>query len=173
MATLSLTDNDFSILGLPQQFEQDETFLSQRWKDLQTHMHPDRFATQGAAAGRLATQWSIRINESFQNIKDPIKRASLLCELAGTPVNLNTNTSMPPEFLMQQMQWREELEEAQTAQQIDAIQHKVFHERTRIMSTLEWLLDEKSDYAQAAQQIKALVFMDRFLESIYTKQDGL
>lgn len=173
MPPLSLTDNDFTILGIPQQFAQDEALLSQRWKDLQAQMHPDRFATQGALTQRLATQWSIRINEAFQNIKDPIKRASLLCELAGSSINLNTNTVMPAEFLIQQMQWREGLEEAQTPDQINQIKDMVLHERILIMSTLTRLIDEKRDYTQAVQQIKALVFMDRFLESIYTKQDQL
>lgn len=173
MPAPSLTDNDFAVLGVPQQFEQNEDLLSQRWKELQAQMHPDRFATQGAAAQRLATQWSIRINEAFQNIKDPVKRAALLCEQAGVPVDLETNTAMPPEFLMQQMQWREALEEAQTSEQVQTIQDTVNHERTLILSTVAWLIDEKGDYTQAARQVRALVFMDRFLESIYAKSDIL
>jgi Fe-S protein assembly co-chaperone HscB len=173
MLEKNLTDNAFLILGVPEQFEQDETQLSQRWKELQTQMHPDRFVTQDAATQRLATQWSIRINEAYQTIKDPVKRTTLLCELAGVSVGLETNTSMSPAFLMQQMQWREALEEAKTPEQIHDIQNTVNHERTLALSSLSWLIDEKGDYTQAAQQVRALVFMDRFITSIYTKLDAL
>ena len=59
-------------------------------------------------------QWSVRINEAYQRLKDPLKRAAYLCELNAAPVNAENNTAMPTEFLMQQMDWREALDEAHT-----------------------------------------------------------
>ena len=173
MLEKNLTDNAFLILNAPQQFEQDETQLNQRWKELQIQMHPDRFVTQDLTTQRLATQWSIRINEAYQNLKDPVQRATLLCELAGVPINLETNTSMPPTFLIQQMQWREALEDATTPEHMHEIQNKVNHKRAVILSSLSCLMDEMHDYAQAAQQVRELVFMDRFLTSINSKLDTL
>jgi molecular chaperone HscB len=87
--------------------------LDARWKELQREAHPDRFAAQGAAAQRVAMQWSVRINEAYQRLKDPLKRAAYLCELHGAPIQAENNTAMPARFLMQQMEWREALDEAQ------------------------------------------------------------
>ena len=104
---LSLASSDFELFGVPQQFAQERAALDARWKELQREAHPDRFAVHGAAAQRIAMQWSVRINEAYQRLKDPLKRAAYLCELAGAPVNAESNTAMPAQFLMQQMQWRE------------------------------------------------------------------
>ena len=89
-------------------FAQDRAVLDARWKELQREAHPDKFAAQGAAAQRLAMQWSVRINEAYQRLKDPLQRASYLCELHDAHVNAENNTAMPTEFLLQQMQWRED-----------------------------------------------------------------
>jgi molecular chaperone HscB len=104
--TLSLQSTDFDIFGLASQFAIDRAALDARWKDLQREAHPDRFATAPAAAQREAMQWSVRINEAYQRLKDPLKRAAYLCELNGAPIRAEDNTAMPPAFLMQQMQWR-------------------------------------------------------------------
>ncbi|WP_163768973.1 Fe-S protein assembly co-chaperone HscB, partial [Providencia stuartii] len=77
-------------------------------------VHPDRFASEGAAAQRVAMQWAMRVNEGYQRLKDPLKRAAYLCELRGAPVQAENNTAMPPAFLMQQMAWREALDDAIT-----------------------------------------------------------
>jgi molecular chaperone HscB len=107
---MNLQSNDFELFGVPQRFAQDRAALDARWKDLQREAHPDKFAAQGAAAQRVAMQWSVRINEAYQRLKDPLKRASYLCELNGAPINAENNTAMPHDFLVQQMQWREALD---------------------------------------------------------------
>ncbi|MEI6761180.1 MAG: Fe-S protein assembly co-chaperone HscB, partial [Betaproteobacteria bacterium] len=73
---MNLQSSDFELFGLPARFAQERAEIDQRWKDLQRETHPDRFAAQGAAAQRLAMQWSVRINEAYQRLKDPIKRAA-------------------------------------------------------------------------------------------------
>ena len=118
---MNLQSDDFELFGLPRQFAQDRAAVDERWKQLQREAHPDRFAAQGAAAQRVAMQWSVRINEAYQRLKDPLKRAAYLCELAGAPINAEKNTAMPREFLMEQMAWREELEEATGEAQLDRL----------------------------------------------------
>ena len=112
---MNLDTNDFELFGLPPRFAQDRAALDARWRALQAEVHPDRFAAQGAAAQRVAMQWAVRVNEAYQRLKDPLKRAAYLCELHGAPVDAENNTAMPPAFLMQQMEWREALDEAATA----------------------------------------------------------
>ena len=109
---MNLQSDDFELFGVPRRFAQERAALDLRWKDLQREAHPDRFAAQGAAAQRVAMQWSVRINEAYQRLKDPLKRAAYLCELHGAPIRAEDNTAMPAAFLMQQMQWREALDEA-------------------------------------------------------------
>jgi len=110
---MNLQSNDFEIFGLSPRFAVDRAALDARWKDLQREAHPDRFATADAQTQRQAMQWSVRINEAYQRLKDPLKRAAYLCELHGAPIQAENNTAMPTAFLMQQMQWREDLEEAE------------------------------------------------------------
>jgi molecular chaperone HscB len=120
-ARVNLQSNDFELFGLPPTFAQDRALIDSRWKDLQRQAHPDKFAAQGAAAQRVAMQWSVRINEAYQRLKDPLKRAAYLCELHGAPINAEKNTAMPAQFLVQQIEWREALEEASSAEDLDKI----------------------------------------------------
>src|SRR5881394_3906254 len=122
---MKLSSDDFELFGVPRRFEQDRAVLDARWRALQAEVHPDRFAAEGAAAQRVAMQWAVRVNEAYQRLKDPLKRAAYLCELYGTKVDLENNTAMPPQFLMQQMEWRESLAEAKTLAQIEAIADEV------------------------------------------------
>ena len=168
---MNLNDTDFELFAVPATFAQDRAALDARWKELQREAHPDRFAAQGAAAQRVAMQWSVRINEAYQRLKNPIKRATYLCELNGAPINAENNTAMPSDFLMQQIEWREELDEASDADALDKLRAEVEAGRARALSSLNWLIDEKGDYPAAARQVRALMFIERFAEDIETKSD--
>ena len=92
---IQLHSTDFELFDLPPRFAQDGAALEARWKALQREVHPDRFAAQGAAAQRVAAQWSARINEAHRRLKDPQRRAAYLCELHGVPVDAERHTAMP------------------------------------------------------------------------------
>ena len=96
--TRQLQFDDFELFGLPRRFAQDRAAIDARWKELQREAHPDRFAAQGPSAQRVALQWSVRINEAYQRLKDPLKRAAYLCELLGAPIEAESNTAMPAAF---------------------------------------------------------------------------
>ena len=170
---MNLQSDDFELFGRPRRFAQERAQIDARWKELQREAHPDRFAAQGAAAQRVAMQWSVRINEAYQRLKDPQRRAAYLCELHGAPIRAEDNTAMPPAFLMQQMEWREALDDAATASAIDALQAEVDAARARALSALDWLIDEKGDYPQAAQQVRALMFVARFAQDIDRRREQL
>ena len=163
---LDLQSTDFDLFNLPPRFAQDAAQIDTRWKDLQRQTHPDRFAAQGAAAQRVAMQWSARINQARQRLTDPLARAAYLCELRGAPIRAEDNTAMPPEFLARQLAWREALDEADTPAALQALRAEVDAARLSALSALEWLLDEQGDAPAAAAQVRALMFIQRFADDL-------
>ncbi len=169
---LNLQASDFELFGVPERFAQDATALDAQWKRLLREAHPDRFAAQGATAQRLSMQWTVRINEAYQRLKDPLKRAAHLCERWGAAVEAERNTAMPPEFLMQQMAWREELDDAgQDVDALDDLLQRTRATRTESLATLAQALDglpgqpeqPRSQRAlTAVAQVRALMFIERF-----------
>ena len=170
---ISLQANDFELFDVPARFAQDRAQLDTRWKALQREAHPDRFAAEGAAAQRVAMQWSVRINEAYQRLKDPLKRAAYLCELQGAPVQAENNTAMPAAFLMQQMEWRENLDDTESAAGLEALADDVAAEQRRVQQELARLLDEVQDPLQAVGQVRALMFIERFTQEVNAKLDRL
>ena len=170
---MNLQSNDFELFDVPVQFAQDAVVLDARWKELQREAHPDKFAAQGAAAQRLAMQWSVRINEAYQRLKNPRRRASYLCELHGAPIQAETNTAMPADFLMQQMQWREALDDAQTLQNVEKIALQLNETVREQLSKLEQLIDAQKDFVAASGQVRSLMFTQRFASEIDARIDRL
>lgn len=170
---MNLQSTDFELFGIPMQFAQDRVQLDARWKELQREAHPDKFAAQGAAAQRVAMQWSVRINEAYQRLKNPLKRASYLCELHGAPINAENNTAMPPDFLMQQMEWREALDEAKTVQDLDEIASQSKSSGRKQLLKIERTLDVDKDFPAAVQQVRSLMFIERFTSEVDARIDLL
>ena len=170
---MNLQSNDFELFNLPLNFAQDRATIDARWKDLQRQAHPDKFAAQGAAAQRIAMQWSVRINEAYQRLKDPVQRAAYLCELHQAPINAENNTAMPAAFLMQQMELREALDDADNGQNLDKISQQSKHLLLEQLSKVEQLLDVDKNYLQAAQAVRALMFIERFQHDIELRYEAL
>ena len=170
---ISLQANDFELFGMPMQFAIEREALDARWKTLQREAHPDRFAVEGAAAQRIAMQWSVRINEAYQRLKDPVKRAAYLCEMHGAPVNAENNTAMPAAFLMQQMTWRETLDETQTQAELDTLLSEVQFTHQKALVDMAQAIDDAGDYNLAVGQVRALMFIDRFASEVRHKLDVL
>jgi molecular chaperone HscB len=170
---MNLQSNDFELFGLTPQFAQDRAAIDARWKELQREAHPDKFAAQGAAAQRVAMQWSVRINEAYQRLKEPLRRAAYLCELNAVPVNAENNTAMPAAFLMQQMEWREALDEANSAADLDALGAQVLAARREALKKCGQLLDEQQDYKGAVQQVRGLMFIEKFANDVDARLDRM
>ena len=170
---MKLDDDDFTLLGLPSRFAQDRAAIDTRWRELQAQVHPDRFAAEGAAAQRVAMQWAVRVNEAYQRMKDPLKRAAYLCELNGAAINAENNTAMPPGFLIQQMEWREALDEAALLPAVEALADAVAKHRNKALVQLQATLDKKRDFAAAAQEVRALMFVERFADDVDQRLEAL
>jgi len=170
---LKIDDDDFKLFDVAPHFVQDRAALDARWKALQAEVHPDRFAAEGAAAQRVAMQWAIRVNEAYQRLKDPLERAAYLCKLHGQALDAETNTVMPAAFLLQQMAWREALEEAQTPDSVEALGAEVAIRQDTLQGELAILIDERHDWPAAAAQVRALMFIARFAQDLDRRVDRL
>jgi molecular chaperone HscB len=170
---MNLASSDFELFGVATRFEQDLAVLSERWKTLQATAHPDRFAAEGAAAQRVAMQWSVRVNEAYQRLKDPLKRAAYLCTLHGAAIEAESNTAMPAEFLQQQMQWREALDEAVDEPAVQALALQVTEAQRDMTAALRTLIDQRQDWFAAAAQVRALMFVRRFADDVSRRLDTL
>jgi molecular chaperone HscB len=171
--TLNLSSSDFDLFGLPERFAQDTAAIDARWKELQREVHPDKFAAQGPAAQRVAMQWSVRVNEAYKRLRNPLQRAAYLCERRGAPIDAESNTAMPGDFLMEQMAWRETLEEAQAEDDLEQVSADLARARADTLARIETLLDESGDAAAAAQQVRALMFIERFAHDVEARFDEL
>lgn len=174
---MELSDNDFELFGLPLRFDLSLPQLHAQWMALQRQTHPDRFAAEGSSAQRLAMQWSVRVNEAYQRLKSPLKRAQLLCELAGFSIGSESNTAMPTDFLMQQMQWREAFSDAGSGSEslpsLLALQEEVQTAQNRLIQTLQGALDGEKDYPLAVQSLRQLMFLDKLLNELDTAVDRI
>ena len=170
---MNLQSTDFELFQLPVQFAQPRELIDARWKELQRQAHPDKFAAQGAAAQRLAMQWSVRINEAYQRLKDPLARASYLCELHGAPIRAENNTAMPPAFLVQQMEWREALEDAVTMAQLEQLAGDTRVAENAQLAVIARALDADKDHVRAANEVRSLMFIQRFAQEVEARIDLL
>jgi molecular chaperone HscB len=170
---MNLQSNDFELFELPLAFALDRTSLDERWKALQREVHPDRHAAADAQTQRQAMQWSVRINEAYQRLKDPLQRAAYLCELHGAPIQAENNTAMPAAFLMQQMEWREALEDASTPEQLEDMADDVAATRRRMLEGLQQTADVQRDWPSLAAQVRALMFVERFSSDVSERLEQL
>ena len=158
----ALSDDDFTLFGLAMQFNIDSGTLQRAYLSLQSEVHPDKHANSSDAARRLAMQWATRVNEGFERLKSPVARAAYLCELNGFPVDAESNTAMPAAFLIEQMEWREALDDAKHIDQIDALWDMVNRSRQQLLNNLRTQIDSDHDYQMAAASTRQLMFIDKF-----------
>ncbi|HJV74153.1 MAG TPA: Fe-S protein assembly co-chaperone HscB [Noviherbaspirillum sp.] len=169
--------NHFELFQLPQRFAVDMNVLDQAYREVQNRVHPDKFTNATDAEKRVAMQWATRANEAYQTLRNPFKRAAYLCELNGVDLQAESNTAMSREFLMQQMEWREALEEAKAAADIEALEKldaEVRKVRSAEIAQIGQVLDAQ-DFTAAAQGVRQLMFLEKFgaeVQSVFEKLEG-
>ena len=167
--------NHFELFHLPQQFAIDADALDRAYHDVQSQVHPDRFASASDSEKRVAMQWATRANEAYKTLKSPFKRAAYLCELNGVDLEVESNTAMPVTFLMQQMEWREALDDARAEKNVSALEgldRSIRAERKDALAAIATHLDSK-DFTQAAGLVRQLMFLEKFSEEVANAQDAL
>ncbi|GLK92965.1 co-chaperone protein HscB [Achromobacter xylosoxidans] len=164
-------DDHFGLFGLPARFDLDPQALESAWRTVAAQVHPDRYATASPAERRVAMQWAARVNEAYRLLRDPLLRARYLCEQAGVDLQTESNTAMDPEFLMQQMTWREMLDDARDdAQALAALQAELQQARETMRATLSRLLDQDRDYATAGLKVREWMFVEKLAEELAQAQ---
>lgn len=165
---VDLQQDFFGLFGLPQAFAVDEAALEQAYRDLQNQVHPDRFAHLSDGEKRLSMQWATRVNEAYQTLRAPLSRASYLLRIHGIDPGFETNTAMSPAFLMEQLAWREEVEEARSSAHVSALEG--LHQRLRrdakaMVADLGAALDARR-FDEASDLLRRMMFMEKLQHEI-------
>jgi molecular chaperone HscB len=166
----------FSLFNVSLSFQIDTESLERNYRALQAQVHPDKFAHLSESERRVSMQWSTRVNEAYQTLRKPIDRARYLLSLHGVETQEETNTAMPLDFLMQQMEWREAIEAAQQAKdskQLDELSSRLRQEVQTLQQQLGKMIDADHDYLGAAGIVRKLKFLEKLAEEIASAFDEL
>jgi molecular chaperone HscB len=159
-----VSQNYYALFGLNPTFNIELATLESNYRKIQSESHPDRFVTASAAEKLNSMQLATLANEAYQCLKNPANRAKYLLELQGITAISETNTAMPTDFLMQQMEWRERLEEAKQAKNIGAIEAlecELKAEAIQLQADFTMQFDTKKDYGIATEIARKLTFIDK------------
>jgi molecular chaperone HscB len=166
---MDFTQTHFELFGLPQAYAVDRDKLDAAYREMQNTVHPDRFAAQPDAEQRVAMQWATQANEAYQTLKHPVSRGVYLLKLQGIDAFDASNTKMAPAFLMQQMEWREAIDEARAGNStaaLDALTDDLRSAHRGIEAQLADLIDTAHDYAAACEAVRQLRFMDKLIAEV-------
>lgn len=161
----SLRKNHFELFGVEPCFRVNMPALEAAFRSLQAAVHPDRHAGGSAADQRVSMQMATQVNEAYRTLRDPARRGAYLCELNGVDPGFETNTSMPVQFLMRQIEWREALDEAgdqHDAQRMQTVRDELDAEREALLERLAMALDDQRNFEAAAADLRQLMFLDKF-----------
>jgi molecular chaperone HscB len=163
------TSNHFELFGLEPAYAVDQAALEQAYRDLQALIHPDRYAHAGDAERRASMQMTTRVNEAYRALRDPVQRAKHLLELHGIDVAFETNTQMPTDFLLQQLEMREELEGAVGKKDfdfLDSLKKKLQAQKRVLEASIGESIDTRKQYQEAGDLTRKLMFLQRIEEEI-------
>lgn len=164
-----LNTDFFTLLGIPRRFALERDTLDGRFRELQREVHPDRFAASDDAARRASMMLATQINEAYQTLRSPLKRAGYLLGLSGVDVGAESNTAMDPSFLMAQMEWREQVADARAAGDVATLKQLASDISDAMRSSYDTLaasLDETPDTTRAAETVRRLMFLEKLHDEI-------
>ena len=171
-----LTQNFFELFGLPMRFQVDAEQLDRTYRDLQSSVHPDRFVNAPEAERRISMQQATQVNEAYQTLKNPVRRAAYLLAQHGIDPQFETNTAMPAEFLVEQMEWREAIEEASgaaDARELDHLSSRLGGELKHLYAQIGSQIDERADFRAAANTVRKLMFLEKLGTEIGDAMEAL
>jgi len=166
---IDFSRNHFELFGLPERFRFDPATLDRAYHELQSKVHPDRYAAAGDKEQRLAMQSSARVNEAYSALKDPVARAQYLLKLHGVDAFGETDTSLPFDFLERQLERREAAATASAAgdtQALETLLREVRAEARELEQRLCALLDVEAAWEAARARVRELRFLSKFVADL-------
>jgi len=158
-----LTQNYFELFNLPEKFQIDLEMLQENYRAIQKEIHPDRFATSSENEKIQSMIKSTQTNDAFQTLKSPIKRAKYILSLHKSVEKI----TLPPDFLMQQMEWEEHFEtiekNSSELTEFKSTINKKYKEYSLLISTQ---IDDDQNWSDAAISIDKLYFIEKLLQKI-------
>lgn len=165
----SVSQNYFDFFQLPQAYVIDLATLDAHFRKIQTEVHPDKFVTASSAERLQSMQTATLANEAYQTLKHPTARARYLLKIQGIDTEEHSNTAMPADFLMTQMEWREAVEDAKMAKDIGALETQLKTMRQEAKHLQAQLADELAKHPQqAAMTVRKLSFIDKISADVNT-----
>ncbi len=164
--------NHFELFGLVPAFALDLELLDRAYRDIQSKVHPDRFAQAGDAERRASMQMTTQVNEAYRTLKSPVRRAKYLLELNGVDAGFETDTAMPRDFLVQQMELREKLEEARSADSLKLLETDLSNSKKEVEAQIAQAVARR-DYEGALEPLRKLMFLEKFGDAIDAGYEAL
>jgi molecular chaperone HscB len=173
---IDFSKNHFELFQLPVAFELDPRSLEKAYRDLQREVHPDRYVNATPAEQRLAAQWATQANEAYRTLKSPLNRGRYFLKIHGIDTEEESNTSMPLEFLMQQMEWREAVVDAKARKDepaLDVLSRRKRDEESALLACLGQQLAEAACRPDARETVRKLRFLEKLGEEINIASESI
>ncbi|WP_281646255.1 Fe-S protein assembly co-chaperone HscB [Parendozoicomonas sp. Alg238-R29] len=169
----------FELFGIEAGYDVDLNAIQGRYLDLQRVVHPDRFAGMGERGQRMAVQCAAFVNEAYDTLRSPLKRALYLLEYSGHPVDIETNTVMDAGFLMEQMSLREDLGDVRESSDSEAAVAEVVERAEALMSNMQqgfvsaWQEQTEGGYKKAADFARKMHFVEKLISEAEQLEEEL
>ncbi len=176
---MSVSQNYFQLFGLAEQFDIDLDQLSKTYRNIQRSTHPDRHAHASKRDQLMSMQYTANINEAYQTLSSPLKRASYLLKIKGVDLSEDNSTNMDPEFLMEQIELREELDQARHASDPEAALEKVGSKLIEQLNSYQALFRQQMDKLppetldKAVEQVKKMQFVVKMQHEVERLEEEL
>jgi molecular chaperone HscB len=167
--------NYFELFGLPVDFDLDAGELARRYREMQRRVHPDKYASGSDAERRISMQLTTLVNEAYQTLRDPVRRARYLLNLGGADTREDTDTAMDPAFLMEQMELRETLAEVRALSEPHKRLAELANDATiRLQQKIGQFRDSyRRDPEQARRSLREMQFLDKLRREIEDLEEEL
>ena len=154
----------------------DRGVLDSRYRQLQREFHPDRYAAKGDVEKRLAVQTTSLINQAYETLKSPLKRAQYMLELEDIDAGQESHITSDMDFLMKQIEFRETLEDIRDSQDpltaLDTMRNDVQVQYLQLQEDFQ-AQHSTANYNNALDTVAKMQFFAKLLDEIEQREEEL